>query len=319
MSIRNWALNLTLSALSLAISISIAWWYLSSTQHGYGIRRRLLLDDLSIGIFESDAVLGWRNKANTKGHHRDPLGEFDVTYSIDEFNRRATPASYRLPKIILLGCSFTFGHGVSDEESFSWRLQEAFPNYKVINAAAMGWGTSQSYLVLRQLLDEFSDTKVVLYNFIEDHFRRNYVRRDWLALLHRCCDRRNPFFELFGNQLVFRGLASIKDKNLPVLPGGEMREKELKITNALLDEMKRISEEHGAVFLASFLPDRSQTSYDDVIREKVGASNFIDLRETIVHEDSNYFRDLHPRPVLHELVADRLKNFLTERLTSPSS
>lgn len=91
-----------------------------------------------IGIYQSDTMYGWRHIPLSKGRHRVPF-TFDVSYSIDSLGNRATPGGYKLPKVLFLGCSFTFGHGVENGETYSALLAKQFPSFKMVNAATNTW------------------------------------------------------------------------------------------------------------------------------------------------------------------------------------
>lgn len=55
--------------------------------------------------------------------------------------------------ILLLGCSYTFGDGLSYEESFAGYLQDSC-HYSVLNAGVNGYGLAQMQYNLKQLLSE---------------------------------------------------------------------------------------------------------------------------------------------------------------------
>jgi hypothetical protein len=77
------------------------------------------------------------------------------------------------PTVLLVGNSFTMGHGLTYEDSLAGQLerQPDFP-WQVANFAVQGYGTDQSLLQLRRHIERF-DTRVVVYGYICDHLRRN--------------------------------------------------------------------------------------------------------------------------------------------------
>lgn len=77
-------------------------------------------------------------------------------------------------EITLLGCSFTYGYGVNDDETFAALLQKKHPDWRIRNEAVIGYGTVQSYLQLQQIIAE-GKTDVVLLNFSSYHFMRNVL------------------------------------------------------------------------------------------------------------------------------------------------
>lgn len=72
--------------------------------------------------------------------------------------------------ILTVGGSFSHGHGVENQETFTRRLGNAFA-VPVANLAFGSFGTVQSAILLERNLD--LEPKIVIYGFIEDHLRRN--------------------------------------------------------------------------------------------------------------------------------------------------
>lgn len=77
-----------------------------------------------------------------------------------------------LNKTVLLGCSFTYGYGVNDDQTFAALLQEYYKDIKVENLGVVGYGTVQSFMQLQKLLLESPPNRVIL-NFSSFHFMRN--------------------------------------------------------------------------------------------------------------------------------------------------
>lgn len=80
-----------------------------------------------------------------------------------------------LPQLWLLGCSYTYGMGVNDEETFAWQLQEKHPEYRVRNFGVPGFGTVQSYLQLKRLLASGEIPASVILNYADFHDERNVL------------------------------------------------------------------------------------------------------------------------------------------------
>ena len=77
------------------------------------------------------------------------------------------------PTVLLVGCSFTMGHGLPWEETFAGQLESgARLPAQVVNLGVQGYGTDQTLLLTRRHIGDFN-TKVVVYTFIDDHVRRN--------------------------------------------------------------------------------------------------------------------------------------------------
>jgi hypothetical protein len=80
-----------------------------------------------------------------------------------------------LPQIFVMGCSYTYGWGLNDRESFSFLLQEAFPAYKMRNFGVPGYGTVQSYLQLKREIRKGNIPTAIIINYADFHADRNVL------------------------------------------------------------------------------------------------------------------------------------------------
>ena len=115
-----------------------------------------------------DSRLGWRNipgwKATTLGRKLtiNSKGLRDREYPYEK--------SPEFKRVLVLGDSYAWGYGVSDEEIFTEVLEEELGGSKkkveVLNAAVSGWGTDQEYLYFLQEGHKYSPDIVLLAFFI---------------------------------------------------------------------------------------------------------------------------------------------------------
>lgn len=232
-------------------------------------------------------------RPRVRARHHHP--EFDVQYTIGKDGWRITPAPTEpvLGDILFVGCSYTFGHGVKDEETYPYLLgQKAWPHFHVHNCAVMGWGTTQARLALEELLVRYPQTKVVFYGMIGDHLRRNYRRQSWHGTNP---DASFPLFERKGETFVFTGLASNTKGDLPDSPELDRTEREL--TAQLLSEMRELCRAKGVRFVILALDPGLDAvfsmpkSKDCFVLDLSGVSN------------SYFASDGHPRAPWHRAVA----------------
>jgi len=85
--------------------------------------------------------------------HRTKDGKtiFDVRYTIDEHGLRVAPPADPEPAatLICFGCSYTFGEGVEDHQSWPYRVGvRSQGRVRVYNFAALGWGPHQALALL---------------------------------------------------------------------------------------------------------------------------------------------------------------------------
>jgi lysophospholipase L1-like esterase len=100
---------------------------------------------------ELDPVRGWRNRSEVSVVFAAP--EFGTVVSNNAWGYRSAPVelarSPGRPRVVLLGDSFTYGHGVEDDETFGAQLGVLLPELEVINTGVDGYGTAQQLLLLR--------------------------------------------------------------------------------------------------------------------------------------------------------------------------
>jgi hypothetical protein len=93
----------------------------------------------------------------------------------DARGARVTTPGQRSPSrvdVIAIGCSFTWGPGIENEETYAARLSDRL-HVGVSNFAMGSYGTVQSLLMLRRNRD--LRPKLVVYGLIADHLRRNLM------------------------------------------------------------------------------------------------------------------------------------------------
>ena len=115
-------------------------------------------------------------RPNARDHHR--TADFSVTYTVDGRGRRVTPApASPRATIVFAGDSFTFGTGVEDHETYTWLLgSEHWPDVKVVNAGVGGWGITQGYLAIDDLLAAGPLPTAIVYQMIPDDIFRSFLR-----------------------------------------------------------------------------------------------------------------------------------------------
>ena len=74
-------------------------------------------------------------------------------------------------RALLVGCSFSFGVGVKDEDTYAYRFNAKGGDILLDNAAVGGFGPYRSYLRLRRYIDSHP-YDMVIYAYIQDHANR---------------------------------------------------------------------------------------------------------------------------------------------------
>jgi len=103
---------------------------------------------------------------------------YQATYSTDQWGRRITPLVNPLAKngsLVFFGCSYTFGIGVNDDETFPAALSRRLPGYRSYNYGGSGYGPQEMLALLESpgFQAQVPQGKSIgLYTFIDDHVER---------------------------------------------------------------------------------------------------------------------------------------------------
>ena len=110
-------------------------------------------------FFLADDVLGYKPAAARRIGHRSYGGDqllYDVTYTLDDHGLRiASPLSSErdetLSCVVFFGDSFTFGEGMSDEQTMPYQVWKRLaPRYQTVNFGFLGYGPHQMLAALEQ-------------------------------------------------------------------------------------------------------------------------------------------------------------------------
>lgn len=130
----------------------------------------------------ADSDLGIQLNKGTFQFTLNKAVKFSATHQ--ENGQRFIPRSEinQNENVVFLGCSYTYGYGVNDGESYPALAQEKHPEWNVENTAVVGYGTAQHLLQLRDLLKNESPKCVVL-GLSSVHFIRTVLSEKYRANL----------------------------------------------------------------------------------------------------------------------------------------
>ncbi|MDG1428588.1 MAG: hypothetical protein P8H56_05530 [Crocinitomicaceae bacterium] len=98
---------------------------------------------------------------------------YKVTHRNGERITSDTELHDSLSQVFMMGCSYTYGMGVEDDQNFVYLLQQGLPNYNVRNFGVPGFGTVQSYLQIKREIENGTIPEIVIINYCDFHSERN--------------------------------------------------------------------------------------------------------------------------------------------------
>ena len=242
----------------------------------------------------------------------------DFRATIGEDGYRLTgPASASLdtrPGVWIFGCSFTWGLALNDEDTYPWMVQAALPRMRVRNLAVNGFGTVQALLQLRDAVARRQPLpKVAVVVYDDFHLPRNVAAPSFVAMMRAAGSA-------FGRPEAAVPAASLDaDGNIalgwvpffrPLAKGMAEpdRDYEVRVTNAILDEIHGICSDHGIVPVFAI---QSRPDGDPVLAraQRAGfttANLWIDLDANGGRQYRLLPIDSHPNRIAHAVWAERL-------------
>jgi hypothetical protein len=220
-----------------------------------------------IGWAKPDPVLGWRNNPGVFPADEPP--HEPMTFLPGGSRLTGAPPGDG-PNVLIVGCSFAEGYGVRDDQTFAWLLQKRFPNLRIWNFGTPGYGTYQSLLLLREVIEQRHIHPVaIIYGFISLHFERNVLTWGMLDAFRAFGGERfsPPHVELASGRLRYFSPFVVPDWPLEehsalvtVLHRTDLRVQlanrdrdEVKVTDLLLEQMKEVADKQEARLLVADL------------------------------------------------------------------
>ncbi len=286
-------------------------------------------------VYEPHPRLGWRPIPNSRGRHVSE-GNFDATYEIDPLGRKAIPTNVDGgPTLHFFGDSYTFGHGVDNEDTALNVLAASLAKdagFNVANYAAMGYGLEQMFTALDLHRARIQPGDYVIFVPTSFDLMRNVIHKRFLCqlalrgnipvgrvtmridgawkptdLAAACHPIENLFLQSrFIVGFIYR---SIRDLRLrPAL---------LENADAILEEAAKVADDAGATFVVIFpaAPWECQKQAHDFDLSDLRADHD-SMLEHCPTQSLRFPTDSHWSPEGHRWVADFLAERLRPELTS---
>jgi hypothetical protein len=343
------AKNLLLALFSVALGLLAgeagARWFLP---HVYRLpnvlRSRTDFQTMSAPVVAKDSEIGWvLSSTPVKSRHRlvgkNGVVHFDVVYSVEDGHRATSVVPHSGPVVVTTGCSFTFGHGVNDRDSWPWLLQERLQDSAVINVASMAYGTDQALLAAeRQVARLGGHARTVVLGFVGVQIERNRAAQSWLWTIYPFG---KPLLEISGDHLRNKGLVhfwtlgSALDRSAllahttrtladRVVYRVEKHDGARRLTTGIILEFARRFQARGVELVVVVLPymedqGPEQKEDQDIVVEQLRSAGLKTLVAKLPRQkdgklDAHRFMastwDTHPGREYNVLVADQLAHIL---------
>jgi hypothetical protein len=342
-----------MAVVALAACAVVAAGYYALRARAYSSLDLVLEGDFPIEADEEMGFVPIRNGASLRRHPRTGL-----SYRIFTSDRRArvSAAGESTPPVVdlmTIGCSFSWGHGVENPETYTAILARRH-SLRVANLAFSSYGTVQAVQMLERNRD--LQPKVVIYGVIQDHMKRNlspcapvygpaclpYAWVDFDAqerpFLHPPNNDDYDFSRRFWDAFFFRrgswarrlGMALEADARRLANPPGDDGgpERRQKAMAFLLERMRAAARGIGAHLVVVYIPylERGGTPEPSAalaaaLREVAAPDvTVVDLAPVVARHYADpasallrFERDRHPSPAAHALFAGALEPVLRAR------
>ncbi len=289
--------------------------------------------DPQTSFFQLDSMLGFKTRHGMFQFTHDDVFTWQTTNRTDGL--RTTSALWTPDSLItksqiwFMGGSFTYGWSVNDEETFSWQVQDAFPELEIVNFGIPGFGTLQSYLQLKQALQKGTKPDMLILVYASFHDQRNVSSRGWrktLAPYNQLGPLKHPKASI-GDSFLVVEYPDFKYAPWPLMECSalihfiEGRVNRLeenvadtkKVTLELILEMHRLCLESDTEFaLATIMGDPSTKATAEHF-EALGISVFDITVDTRLPEHNNLPYDSHPSAKAHKSYAHKIIKELNKR------
>jgi hypothetical protein len=284
-----------------------------------------------------DRELGWINKEGVSVSIE--YGAAEMTFWSD--GRRAVRPDASLPpspklSVMVVGGSNAQSYGVTDEESFVYKLGQRFPDVWFENFGNGGYSTAQAMALTQRVIDRFyaaGEPDLILLTFADSHAARNVSDQSWVYSISDSEGRyiSPPHYRLTGDGLLyvpFRTIApwplEARSAALTALHNVWMQsvlynttDQAVPVTRQLIQQFAELAAARGSAFVVAVLEDYSQIAgslFDGVPVETIECSG---LQRTAPDE---YLLGGagHPNAKLHDHFAKCVGSWLDDFITRHS-
>lgn len=282
----------------------------------------------------SDSLLGYRPDNNKYSTGKKIFGDtliYEMSYHLDSSGHRVTPDSLSANKKfgIFLGCSFTFGDGLNDNETIPFFFSKNTKTFKGYNFGYSGYGPNHALVKLQHdSLNKIVTQKegIGFYVYIHDHINRTIGSMSNFTINHG----KAPCFEIEKENLVHKGLFidAHPDQSWVYKKMREngfcryfgigypfwLREKDFELTAKVLEEISKEFQKnfHTDQFYVIIYPSMSQKEYEsdeNIVKYlKIKKIKYLDYRKIFDTTTEGYFipHDHHPTALANDILTKQI-------------
>jgi hypothetical protein len=234
-----------------------------------------------IGWAKPDPILGWRNNPGTYSADEPP---HDLMRFLPDGSRASgTPPGDSGPVALFIGSSWTEGYGLPDDKVFTSLLQKRFPDLRIMNFGVPGYGTYQTLLLLRELIEQkHIHPAAIVYGYLPSDAERNVLTFGMLDAFRAFGGQRFalPHAEMRNGELRYFPPFVVPDWPLEehsalitLLHQSELhlrlanRDKdEIQVTDLLMRQMKQLATDQKARLLVATLWNGGSPGPEAILR-----------------------------------------------------
>jgi hypothetical protein len=231
------------------------------------------------------------------------------------------------PEIWIMGCSFTHGWSLNDQDTYPWLLQARLPQYEVVNYGVEGYGTFHALLQLREALTTQPPPRVVVYAYASLHDERNTFlrnRRKSIAPWNRLGPLLQPYVRLDRHGRLREAMATVEYSEFPFMRYSafvhflEMTYNQLEdawshshqVSRRLVLEMAELADQYQVKFVLATIAEDAHSREMLAFAQALGLMGVDISVDSNRHEYRNEPHDSHPSPLANVHYAERLETFL---------
>ncbi len=247
------------------------------------------------------------------------------TYSVlikNKYNwyRKTENINSEKPSVILFGCSFIWGTGLNDEETFSYQLGK-LTGRPIFNRALGGWGVQHMLYQLKQkeFYSQFKNPpEYIIYTFFPGHYIRmktpvNEVYIPCYLVFYKYKNkkfilRKNTFL---NSKIIILHFLRNKFQNVFETRKRYKKKVDFELFNYLLESKKEMEKHWPNTKFVVFLYEQP---YNDYIEKKLQLNNFIIIsnKNFQINPDEQKYRllDAHPSALYWKDVTPKIVEVL---------